>query len=171
MKKIITISTILLLIVSCNRTREEIIINRLGNELKRRNLEIDSSFGLNITITQIKNKRESLSTDIYHLLDIENDDSLDKKIIEEAERLENWFKLPEWSEANQSIFPFLNAVTTLRDSSIIKHPLNEVYEYSFHHQNYNNHKRTNISKRELEIWHIKISDILDSAYDLSLIHI
>lgn len=165
MKKIVTISVILILIISCNRTREEIIINRLDSELKWRGLEIDSNFGLSITITPIKNKKESLSTNIYRLLDVENEDSLNKKIIEEAVRLENWFTLPEWDEANQSIFPFLNAVTTRRDSSIIKHPLNEGYKYSFHHQNYNNHKRINISKRELEIWNVKILDIVDSAFD------
>ena len=165
MRKIVIISIILLLIVSCNQTREEIIIDTLDNELKQRGLEIDSHFGLSLTIAPIKNKKEALTISAYSFLEVENKDSLNQKIFKEAERLENWFKLPEWTEANQSIFPFLNAVTTLRDSSILRHPLNEVYEYSFHHQNYNNHKRTNISKRELEIWHVKISDILDSAFD------
>ncbi|MGJ8715160.1 MAG: hypothetical protein ACSHXG_08660 [Maribacter stanieri] len=165
MRKIVIISVILLLIVSCNQTREEIIINRLDSELKQRGLEIDSNFGLRLTIAPIKNKREALTISAYSFLEVENKDSLNQKIIKEAVRLENWFTLPEWDEANQSIFPFLNEVTTRRDSTLIKYPLNEGYEYTFHHSNYNNHKQTQISKRELEIWNVKLLDIVNSAFD------
>ncbi|MBD1263182.1 hypothetical protein HZY62_21525 [Maribacter polysiphoniae] len=164
MRKIITISVFLIIIISCNRTKEEVIVNRLESELNKRGLEIDSSFGLLLTISPNNDKFESLSTSVYELMDYKNEDTLNKKIIEQAVRLENWFGIPEWEKSKHSIFPYLNSLTSKKDSLSVIYPLNNHYGYYFHHQNYDTHKYTPITQRELKIWNVPIQKIVKWAF-------
>lgn len=151
--------------IGCEKSKEDRITKYLDVELRKRNLKIVENTPVKMWIAQIGDSREVFSPDLSNLYQIENEDSLRAKVKEKAEHIIDWFTMPKWDEAKQSVFPTIYSVSTISDSTLVCFPLSNDYEYSFTHINYRTHKFTPITKRELKTWNVPILDLANSAFN------
>ncbi|WP_375334296.1 hypothetical protein [Flagellimonas sp. C4] len=151
MKKYILILASIIL-VSCLASREERIIEKLRLELESRGLEIDTTDYFNIWISPKDFKLEQVTINITDFGSLENRDSLNLRIIQEAEEIQTWFELPDWNDTLNIFSPTLSIDVRDQVFNIYKEKFTDKYFLSFSHINTKTHKMTPIGSRLLKHW-------------------